>query len=909
MKKFLSILLALAVGFTFTFGSAMSAFAATSTETPADEYTANQTTLTKEYNDCVSKLSAQYVQDFNSITDITIDKSVYEKIAKEVYDTYMSVLEAQNALNDFNTALNDVDKYGDLNGKSFTDVNTQAKFNALVLSTDSTPANNPYLDKTMELAFDGYKDYVIAELNKINLALYADKEMTDADYNAAASVAASSAVTTGNLYKTTYKQYVTDLRDKTITEVKAIGIEQLTAANKTTRVGKAYADVHAKMAILDTTATAGTESVYYTVSGKNIFVSYALASAQKVPTIKAQEQNALTDDAKMAGLKAIVDSNAATHISNNSATADTAKAAKKLADAYKEVMYSRIENEDLDSFTNATFGDKIPAVSDNFNAIKKNYTALETEAATLKVMVDATGALIYDAKIIDKNLEKGKIAIYKTTGAVTHYELTTGAKLSEQSLDWTKESKIATLKAEMEDALYEVNGDAKYYDLEQKEIEKLYQKQIDKINAATTTDQLIAIPATVAIPATITNKANTIIAIKALTQFTTDQAKLAKYVDLLNGDTKSWEAGYKAMMDNDTLADFYATNNARTNAEVAALFDTAKAECDKLPTKGEIAAAKAAAEEIVKALPAYITLENKDAVEAAYKAVAELDDNYGVAPSNKAKLDNAITKLKNALLVKLDADVKALPSKPTAADKAAVEALLEEIDAYETSDMYKSIASPAAYPTYANKATVITVATKVRDAALADVIAAIAALPTDATKEQVEAVRKTYDAFVKDYTDAAGTNHINVISGVNTPYKAADRVTNYDKLAYLEAKIKEANKFTDADVKAYVFDQAAKATSVKLGAKKVKVTANFDASKLVENGYTVEYKFYKSTKKSSGYKYTGVTKPADNATYTNTNAKKGKNYYKFKVVVKNADGTVILTTALKDCKYACRTIK
>ena len=32
MKKFLSILLALAVGFTFTFGSAMSAFAATTSE-------------------------------------------------------------------------------------------------------------------------------------------------------------------------------------------------------------------------------------------------------------------------------------------------------------------------------------------------------------------------------------------------------------------------------------------------------------------------------------------------------------------------------------------------------------------------------------------------------------------------------------------------------------------------------------------------------------------------------------------------------------------------------------------------------------------------------------------------------------------------------------------------------------
>ena len=37
MKKFLSILLALAVGFTFTFGSAMSAFAAGKTSYTVDE--------------------------------------------------------------------------------------------------------------------------------------------------------------------------------------------------------------------------------------------------------------------------------------------------------------------------------------------------------------------------------------------------------------------------------------------------------------------------------------------------------------------------------------------------------------------------------------------------------------------------------------------------------------------------------------------------------------------------------------------------------------------------------------------------------------------------------------------------------------------------------------------------------
>ena len=283
----------------------------------------------------------------------------------------------------------------------------------------------------------------------------------------------------------------------------------------------------------------------------------------------------------------------------------------------------------------------------------------------------------------------GKVAIYRTTSPVTTYDLKKDAKVSEQSLDWQKEVKIATLKAEMKNNLFAKNGDAKYYALEQTKVEAKYQAVIDKINAATTRDQLNALPNTVSVTG-ISDKAAVTASIKALTQFATNKAKLVKYVDLLNGDTKPWEAGYRTIMSEDVMTDFYATNNARTNAEVAALYDAAKAECDKLPTKGEIATAKKAVEDTIKALPSYITLDNKEAVEAAFKAVADLADNYGVAPSNKAKLDNAITQLKNALLVKLDADVKALPAKPTAADKATVDALLAEIEAYETSDMFFS---------------------------------------------------------------------------------------------------------------------------------------------------------------------------------------------------------------------------
>ena len=904
MKKFLSILLALAVGFTFTFGSAMSAFAATSTDdSTADTYTTYQKTLTKEYETCVANLSAQYKENIGTVTNVIVDKTVYETIAKEVYNTYMSVLEAQNANKDFENKLNDALKYGDLNNKGWEDVDTQDEFNALVLSTGS---EKPYLNKTMELAFDGYKDYVVAELNKINLALYADKEMTDADYNAAATAAkvasapattstgeASNAVTTGNLYKVTYKQYVSDLRDKTITDVKAIGIAQLTDKNADSRVVEAYEAVAAKLAVLDTTASATTESVYYTVSGVNTFVSYELAAAQAVPTIKDLDKNALSNDATVAALKAQVDSKAAAYISAHSDTADNAANATKLANAYKEVMYSRIEN----AATLANFN--IPDVdatenSKTFTEIKKIYTDLEDYAATAKVMVNATGALIYDAATIDKNLAEVKIEVYDGDSDYSSREaVVANAKVSEQSLDWTKECKIAALNAEMKAKLYAVNGDAKYYDLEQKQIEALYQAQIDKVNAAATKAQLDAIPETVSIPATITDKEHTVITIKALTQFATDQKKLEKYVELLNGDTKSWEAGYKAMMDPDTLADFYATNNARTNAEVAALFDAAKAECDKLPTKGEIATAKAAAEEVVKALPGYITIENKEAVEAAYKAAADLEDNYGVTVSNSTKLQNAILQLKNAELAKLDAAVKALPAKLTAADKATVEALLDEIEAYETSDMYASVNANGAYQKYdtAKKIAVEKAAEKVRTAALNDVINAIAALPADATKEQVETVKALYDAFVKDYTDA------------EAGYNAAAQVTNYEKLSYLIAQIETA--FGDAEAKAYVQDLAVTVRTAKSG-KKVKVTVNADVQTLVDNGYTVTYKFYKSTKKSSGYKNT-VNKPTN--TYTNTNPVKGKNYYKVKLVVKNADGAVVATTPLTQCKYGVRTIK
>ena len=75
-------------------------------------------------------------------------------------------------------------------------------------------------------------------------------------------------------------------------------------------------------------------------------------------------------------------------------------------------------------------------------------------------------------------------------------------------------------------------------------------------------------------------------------------------------------------------------------------------------------------------------------------------------------------------------------------------------------------------------------------------------------------------------------------------------------------------------------------------------------SALADLGYTVKYKFYRSTKKASGYK---AMIEKNSATYTNTTGKAGtRYYYKCQIRVYDQTGTLVAKTELKNCKYACR---
>ena len=118
-----------------------------------------------------------------------------------------------------------------------------------------------------------------------------------------------------------------------------------------------------------------------------------------------------------------------------------------------------------------------------------------------------------------------------------------------------------------------------------------------------------------------------------------------------------------------------------------------------------------------------------------------------------------------------------------------------------------------------------------------------------------------------------------------------------------KGKVKEA--------KSIVSKMNLTAVTSKTTKKNVKVTVTMnkktssDIKALKELGYTVKYRFYRSTKKSAGYK-SKITKKTN--TYINTAGKKGtRYYYKAQVRVYDSKGKLITTTALKQCSYGTRT--
>ena len=127
----------------------------------------------------------------------------------------------------------------------------------------------------------------------------------------------------------------------------------------------------------------------------------------------------------------------------------------------------------------------------------------------------------------------------------------------------------------------------------------------------------------------------------------------------------------------------------------------------------------------------------------------------------------------------------------------------------------------------------------------------------------------------------------------------------------VEATFQKTKETLDTETKAAVASLSTlKARSSKTANGNIKVVAKLSTAEkaklaeLTSQGYTVKYKFYRSTKKSSSYK---PMLEKSSPTYINTYGKSGtRYYYKARVMVYDADGTLIAKSALKQCKYASR---
>ena len=133
-----------------------------------------------------------------------------------------------------------------------------------------------------------------------------------------------------------------------------------------------------------------------------------------------------------------------------------------------------------------------------------------------------------------------------------------------------------------------------------------------------------------------------------------------------------------------------------------------------------------------------------------------------------------------------------------------------------------------------------------------------------------------------------------------------DRLGTFAAVEKADAE-KEISAQKQARVKALLQDVKLQVKTTKTSKKSVKAHVSVKNNKtaikeLKAMGYTVKYRFYRSTKKASGYK---ALKTKSVSTFTNTKGVKGTRYY-YKARVLVYDGkTLVAKSTLKQCSLNC----
>ena len=945
MKKFLSILLALAVGFTFTFGSAMSAFAADGDFAGYDGPDAKALLQEAMAQAKADTFTVNYSEDHDSTTtpkDYTSWKIAADYMQAGINAGYDKILDDINNLSEATVIVAAGDKITGVKigtvTASFTGIKTQDKGNmATALETYSTGAG---LVEAEKAAFADYKAYLTGLVDKVDTSIYTDTNYKD--NGRAVGYTAKDDKT----YDTSIEAANADIAyAKAVIEKAKFAPAETDSASPSALVSwnvKSYADLYD--AIFDTTEdkTIKTEVAYdEIVEEKIVGLTYKLTGAYSTKATEAG--SAATLSAAQALAKARLAQLVATYQAGN----DYRSAQDAEIAAYVEAQTYVIENttsvDDVNKLLVSSQDTRTEAII-NANIAKGKitvpYSQRCAEAATYKADMEAlkansiTRGYTWDADKAEEVMTEALISIYNGTivpanaDGIISSDLTAGQKaaakidLSDITADTATVSGVSAEVYEFpkaftaiptkKQAILASSGDKNtYFENQWTTVKTAVDAYNTAVDAAVTQDDLKAAAYTLYVA--IDNITATKIYDKVATN--DNFSSLQKYAGLAYDRAKAANnnvasdifvkfnkevaitsnAGAGLTVDNVNL--WYIAQGATDKATAEAMYADACKVIDAYKTLTTIKGEATAVTALINALPAKasdVKLTDKDAIVAAFDAYAALAEDAQKYVTNTNRLTADIEKVKELEEYDLKVKAAALPKETvaTAADKEAIKAYKDAYEAYANTTAYNEDGISAIMTTPYNYETALK--TTIKNAERKAIQTQYNALAAKAnagtlTAEDATAVKALQDAiaaYIAEYNESPSSN-IEL------------------ETAKIAATVAKEVKLSDADAKAYVQDLAIAVRTVKSG-KKVKVTVNADVQTLLDNGFTVEYKFYKSTKKGSGYKNT-VNKTTN--TYTNTNPVKGKNYYKVKLVVKNADGEVVATTPLTQCKYGVRTMK
>ena len=885
MKKLLTVLLAAAMVLTY---SVPAVFATTDAST----FNANVNVAQQQIT---ATLDTNYANAVKSISDTTVSgvvlskealagsASLYkDKVAAEITARTNEIKGKYASLQDL-TVNQIVALYSEpATDNNATTTNDPNGFTSVAVVLDQVTlyngiiADTDVLNAAARTQFASNKAAVLAAINSVDLSVYSTTTPTTGDtYYALAKAVVDTAVT--NVTNTTVAS------DATLAQVKAAltSIGTFAAATQNTTTGAFAAGAAGTGYII------GIEKVV-NAADSTVVVKYQLRD-KNIKTKADESVDTMTLAARKAAYISQVNANAAQFLADHAtATGDFLTAINAEKAAYvagmTEIINAASTSADLTAIAATAAALPVPAasttaVTSNYAANAKLIAQLEATATKYKAYTDANGNKVKDASAIDDVVAAAKTTAYKVDAPWTGLAAAQASIINGCNAVTKDSAAVAAEKAAIENdrkAALQTSGTDNYYAPEAAKVNALFDALLAKVDAATSTAAVQAVytnNASVSGLSAIPTKTQVKTSLEGMTSFGTNATSIAAYENYLNANLNSASAGYRdfSALNDDFFADLYATNGARTDAEVAAQLSAAKAACDAVKTNEALATEKKAVEAQIAALPSTITAANADAVIAAYKAATayNTDANKTMATTdiaNVATLNLATKALHDALAKALQAEYAALPTTTTVADKAAVKALLEKVNTFDDNCAAGEIF--AGLGDLSSTATNLTdKLTAIRGLELAAVNSAIDALPlniTIANKDAVEAARKAYDAYVKEYTDyttaAPSGYHQNAAEDVtSTMYKSLSEAESQLAVAVAaQAKLVQSYKIT-ASSKAYK------------GKMVIKWTVNGTAVT------GVKYQIYRSTQKKSGFVKMFTT---SKLTYTNTkNLKAGKTYY------------------------------